>query len=163
MPLLSFFAFTDVSPHLIFKNGPHPTLWPQDVPYPGDETDTKNGIAGDGYNDDDSQNGQDGGIHYPAYFKDGKGRPILCPNNNQNLTNFFLFFVSFVLKVRKSYRMFCRTLVSVRLICLSMYVVPFVIRNSNRRPPYCSMVAYISNHVRILVPSAVNVSVNSHI
>ncbi|XP_059216893.1 zinc finger protein 316 isoform X2 [Stomoxys calcitrans] len=63
----------DVSPHLIFKNGPHPTLWPQDVPYPGDETDTKNGIAGDGYNDEDSQNGQDGGIHYPAYFKDGKG------------------------------------------------------------------------------------------
>ncbi|XP_075164451.1 zinc finger protein jim isoform X2 [Haematobia irritans] len=62
----------DVSPHLIFKNGPHPTLWPQDVPYPGDETDTKNGIAGDGYNDEDSQNGQDGGIHYPAYFKDGQ-------------------------------------------------------------------------------------------
>lgn len=27
---------TDVSPHLIFKNGPHPTLWPQDVPYPED-------------------------------------------------------------------------------------------------------------------------------
>ena len=63
----------DVSPHLIFKNGPHPTLWPQDVPFPGEENDTKNGIAGDGYHDDDSQGGQDGGIHYPSYFKDGKG------------------------------------------------------------------------------------------
>lgn len=63
----------DVSPHLIFKNGPHPTLWPSDVPFPGEENDTKNGIAGDGYHDDDSQGGQDGGIHYPSYFKDGKG------------------------------------------------------------------------------------------
>lgn len=69
---------TDVSPHLIFKNGPHPTLWPQDVPFPGDETDTKNDITGSGggYHDDDSQNTPDGsgGIHYPAYFKDGKGK-----------------------------------------------------------------------------------------
>ncbi|KAL9906250.1 myeloid zinc finger 1 isoform X2 [Glossina fuscipes] len=70
----------DVSPHLIFKNGPHPTLWPQDVPFPGDETDTKNGIAGEGgYHDDDSQGTPDGsgGIHYPSYFKDGKGQKIL--------------------------------------------------------------------------------------
>ncbi|KNC22057.1 hypothetical protein FF38_10643, partial [Lucilia cuprina] len=68
---------SDVSPHLIFKNGPHPTLWPQDVPFPGEENDTKNGIAGDGYHDEDSQGGQDGGIHYPSYFKDGKGQKIL--------------------------------------------------------------------------------------
>ncbi|KAJ8967315.1 hypothetical protein NQ314_002951, partial [Rhamnusium bicolor] len=27
----------DVSPHLIFKNGINPTLWPQDVPFPSDE------------------------------------------------------------------------------------------------------------------------------
>lgn len=34
--LLLFRLHADVSPHLIFKNGPHPTLWPQDVPYPED-------------------------------------------------------------------------------------------------------------------------------
>lgn len=72
----------DVSPHLIFKNGPHPTLWPQDVPFPGDETDTKNDITG--YQDDGSQGTPEsracfspdgnGGMHYPSYFKDGKGK-----------------------------------------------------------------------------------------
>ncbi|XP_037934316.1 endothelial zinc finger protein induced by tumor necrosis factor alpha isoform X11 [Teleopsis dalmanni] len=69
----------DVSPHLIFKNGPHPTLWPQDVPFPGDETESKNDISAGGYHDEDSQNTPDGsgGIHYPAYFKDGKGQKIL--------------------------------------------------------------------------------------
>jgi len=29
-------VLTDVSPHLVFKNGMTPTLWPQDVPYPPD-------------------------------------------------------------------------------------------------------------------------------
>lgn len=42
---------TDVSPHLIFKNGPHPTLWPQDVPFPGEENDNKNDIAAYGGDD----------------------------------------------------------------------------------------------------------------
>jgi len=68
---------TDVSPHLIFKNGPHPTLWPSDVPFPGEENDTKGDIAGTGggYHDEDSQGTPDGsgGMHYPSYFKDGKG------------------------------------------------------------------------------------------
>jgi len=68
---------TDVSPHLIFKNGPHPTLWPSDVPFPGEETDTKGDItvASGGYHDDDSQGTPDGsgGMHYPSYFKDSKG------------------------------------------------------------------------------------------
>lgn len=87
---------TDVSPHLIFKNGPHPTLWPSDVPFPGEENDSKGDIAivggaggpgsggggvagsaggGGGYHDDDSQGTPDGsgGMHYPSYFKDGKG------------------------------------------------------------------------------------------
>lgn len=73
----------DVSPHLIFKNGPHPTLWPSDVPFPGEETDTKGDITVSsgggggvgGYHDDDSQGTPDGsgGMHYPSYFKDSKG------------------------------------------------------------------------------------------
>ncbi|XP_055903023.1 zinc finger protein 629 isoform X3 [Eupeodes corollae] len=81
----------DVSPHLIFKNGPHPTLWPQDVPFPGDETDTKNDITG--YQDDGSQGTPEsracfspdgnGGMHYPSYFKDGKGQKLL-PDVIQN-------------------------------------------------------------------------------
>ncbi|XP_032309557.1 zinc finger protein 768 isoform X3 [Drosophila ananassae] len=71
---------SDVSPHLIFKNGPHPTLWPSDVPFPGEDNDTKGDIAGgSGYHDEDSQGTPDGsgGMHYPSYFKDGKGQKIL--------------------------------------------------------------------------------------
>lgn len=73
----------DVSPHLIFKNGMTPTLWPQDVPFPEDggkeEVASTFGDAGDsaqgppdarmGYSPDPS------GVaaQYPAYFKDAKG------------------------------------------------------------------------------------------
>lgn len=56
-------------------------MWPQDVPYPGDETETKNEIGG--YPDDASQGTPDsracfspdgtGLFHYPDHFKDGKG------------------------------------------------------------------------------------------
>ncbi|XP_044259037.1 zinc finger protein 502 isoform X1 [Tribolium madens] len=71
----------DVSPHLVFKNGMNPTLWPQDVPFPPDEG--KEEVAstyGDG--DTNSQNdrsgcfspnGVSGNLQYPAYFKDAKG------------------------------------------------------------------------------------------
>ncbi|CAB3376125.1 Hypothetical predicted protein [Cloeon dipterum] len=47
----------DVSPHLVFKNGSTPTLWPQDVPYPPDSKEDE--LAGD--------------EQYSAYFKDSKG------------------------------------------------------------------------------------------
>lgn len=73
---------TDVSPHLIFKNGHHPTLWPQDMPYPPDEHEPKN-EQNNGYGDDGTSQGAaesracfspDGTVlPYPAYFKDQKG------------------------------------------------------------------------------------------
>lgn len=73
--------FTDVSPHLVFKNGINPTLWPQDVPFPPDEG--KEEVAST-YGDGDATNAQDrsncfspgsvaGNLQYPAYFKDAKG------------------------------------------------------------------------------------------
>lgn len=73
---------SDVSPHLIFKNGHHPTLWPQDMPYPPDEHEPKN-EQNNGYADDASQGGAEsrgcfspdgtGGLQYSSYFKDPKG------------------------------------------------------------------------------------------
>ncbi|XP_065161014.1 myeloid zinc finger 1-like isoform X1 [Atheta coriaria] len=68
----------DVSPHLVFKNGIHPTLWPQDVPFPPDEG--KEEVAST-YGDGDSQtdrgcfspNSVTGNLQYPSYFKDQKG------------------------------------------------------------------------------------------
>lgn len=71
---------SDVSPHLVFKNGVNPTLWPQDVPFPPDEG--KEEVAssygdGDGNQSDRtscfSPNGVVGNLQYPAYFKDAKG------------------------------------------------------------------------------------------
>ncbi|XP_063920851.1 zinc finger protein 502 isoform X2 [Zophobas morio] len=72
----------DVSPHLVFKNGINPTLWPQDVPFPPDEG--KEEVAstyGDGDTNNSqsdrtgcfSPNGVSGNLQYPAYFKDAKG------------------------------------------------------------------------------------------
>lgn len=72
-------SFADVSPHLVFKNGINPTLWPQDMPFPPDEG--KEEVAST-YGDGDSQtdragcfspNGIAGNLQYPAYFKDPKG------------------------------------------------------------------------------------------
>jgi len=72
---------SDVSPHLVFKNGINPTLWPQDVPFPPDEG--KEEVAstyGDGDNGANertncfSPNGVVGNLQYPAYFKDAKGK-----------------------------------------------------------------------------------------
>ncbi|XP_071057416.1 zinc finger protein 90 isoform X2 [Onthophagus taurus] len=70
----------DVSPHLVFKNGINPTLWPQDVPFPADEgKEEVTSTYGDG---DASQadrgscfspNSVTGNLQYPAYFKDNKG------------------------------------------------------------------------------------------
>ncbi|KAI8426009.1 hypothetical protein MSG28_004985 [Choristoneura fumiferana] len=68
----------NVSPHLIFKNGTTPTLWPQDVPFPPDEG--KEEVQST-YGDADGQNGEMRGscfspgdtAQYPAYFKDTKG------------------------------------------------------------------------------------------
>ncbi|CAG9824237.1 unnamed protein product [Phaedon cochleariae] len=66
-----------VSPHLVFKNGINPTLWPQDVPFPPDEgKEEVQSTYGD--NDADraacfSPNGLAGNLQYPAYFKDPKG------------------------------------------------------------------------------------------
>lgn len=67
---------TDVSPHLIFKNGMTPTLWPQDVPFPPEEG--KEEVAST-FGDTDTQSGafspapDANSIQYPAYFKDPKG------------------------------------------------------------------------------------------
>ncbi|XP_018575198.1 zinc finger protein GLI4 [Anoplophora glabripennis] len=68
----------DVSPHLVFKNGINPTLWPQDVPFPPDEgKEEVQSTYGDGDNSDRtscfSPNGIAGNLQYPAYFKDAKG------------------------------------------------------------------------------------------
>lgn len=72
----------DVSPHLVFKNGPNPTLWPQDMPYPPEDgTQMKDEQT---FNDDASQGTPEsracfspaegnGTLQYPAYFKDAKG------------------------------------------------------------------------------------------
>lgn len=43
-----------MSPHLIFKNGPHPTLWPQDMPFPLEDGQTKDEQTS-GFGDDGSQ------------------------------------------------------------------------------------------------------------
>nr|CAI5835523.1 unnamed protein product [Callosobruchus analis] len=64
----------DVSPHLVFKNGINPTLWPQDVPFPPDEgKEEVQSTYGDGDNSDRagcfSPNGIPGNLQYPAYFK----------------------------------------------------------------------------------------------
>lgn len=68
-----------MSPHLIFKNGINPTLWPQDVPFPPEEG--KEEVTST-YGDGDSQqtergcfspNSVAGNLQYPAYFKDNKG------------------------------------------------------------------------------------------
>ncbi|CAH1099054.1 unnamed protein product [Psylliodes chrysocephalus] len=69
---------TNVSPHLVFKNGVNPTLWPQDVPFPPDEgKEEVQSTYGDGDNSDRascfSPNGLAGNLQYPAYFKDAKG------------------------------------------------------------------------------------------
>lgn len=76
-----FYFISDVSPHLIFKNGINPTLWPQDVPFPPEEgKEEVTSTYGDG--DTNSQqtergcfspNSVAGNIQYPAYFKDNKG------------------------------------------------------------------------------------------
>lgn len=73
----------DVSPHLVFKNGMTPTLWPQDVPYPPDaEKDDAASTFGGGEDGSSQQADQRGSgqcfspdalQQYPAYFKDSKG------------------------------------------------------------------------------------------
>lgn len=69
-------SVTDVSPHLIFKNGMTPTLWPQDVPFPPEEGKEE---VGSTFGDTDTQSGafspapDANSIQYPAYFKDPKG------------------------------------------------------------------------------------------
>lgn len=72
---------SDVSPHLVFKNGINPTLWPQDVPFPPDEgKEEVVSTYGDGDNGANertncfSPNGVVGNLQYPAYFKDAKGK-----------------------------------------------------------------------------------------
>ncbi|XP_063235713.1 myeloid zinc finger 1-like isoform X2 [Bacillus rossius redtenbacheri] len=68
---------SDVSPHLVFKNGMTPTLWPQDVPYPGDNPDKEDAASTFGEDGSSQQTDQgfspDGTHHYPSYFKDAKG------------------------------------------------------------------------------------------
>jgi myeloid zinc finger protein 1 len=60
---------TDVSPHLIFKNG---TLWPQDIPFPDELKDEQGNDASQGGSK--SRKSRKGiGIIYPTYFKDENG------------------------------------------------------------------------------------------
>lgn len=67
----------DVSPHLVFKNGMTPTLWPQDMPFPPDEG--KEEVASTFGDTDASQQPGDRScftpntMQYPTYFKDAKG------------------------------------------------------------------------------------------
>jgi myeloid zinc finger protein 1 len=56
-----------VSPHLVFKNGSTPTLWPQDVPYPPD------GSKDEPADFNGGAIGPVGDEQYSAYFKDAKG------------------------------------------------------------------------------------------
>ncbi|XP_052128944.1 zinc finger protein 501-like, partial [Frankliniella occidentalis] len=89
------FLFTDVSPHLVYKNG---TLWPQDVPFPP-EMDTKEPPTENGGSPFDSEhNAQtpdhqrqangcfspESNLQYPAYFKDAKGmnHAVFGPGSN---------------------------------------------------------------------------------
>lgn len=86
-----------MSPHLVFKNGPNPTLWPQDLPYPESSSGIEGTPAADGinpvqlkdeqnFNEDTASQGTPesracfspvsdvtGSLQYPAYFKDAKG------------------------------------------------------------------------------------------
>lgn len=66
-----YFVFLDVSPHLIFKNGTTPTLWPQDVPYPNE--DAAQGGQGGKEADFGAEASSPDTTHYPSYFKDAKG------------------------------------------------------------------------------------------
>lgn len=80
---MSCCVLADVSPHLVFKNGMTPTLWPQDVPYPPDtEKDDAASTFGGGEDGSSQQTDQRGNgqcfspdslQQYPAYFKDSKG------------------------------------------------------------------------------------------
>lgn len=85
---------SDVSPHLVFKNGPNPTLWPQDVPFPDANGNSTPLPAAENIQMKDEQNFNEdtvsqgtpetracfspasdatGSLQYPAYFKDSKG------------------------------------------------------------------------------------------
>lgn len=72
------FVIADVSPHLVFKNGMTPTLWPQDMPFPPDEG--KEEVASTFGDDSTTQQPGDrncfspNSMQYPAYFKDSKGK-----------------------------------------------------------------------------------------
>lgn len=56
------FNFSDVGPHLVYKNG---QLWPQDVPLPQ----SKSGQ----YDSNDPCFSPENAPQFPAYFKDAKG------------------------------------------------------------------------------------------
>lgn len=60
---------TDVSPHLIFKNGVNSSLWPTEAAY------SEEGEKDSEYEESSQRNGcfSPENIHYPAYFKDAKG------------------------------------------------------------------------------------------
>ncbi|XP_055630809.1 endothelial zinc finger protein induced by tumor necrosis factor alpha-like isoform X2 [Toxorhynchites rutilus septentrionalis] len=78
----------DVSPHLIFKNGPHATLWPQDVPYPPEQEGQPKDEQT--YGEETSQGtpesrgcfSPEGILQYPSYFKDTKGANHSIFGNN---------------------------------------------------------------------------------
>jgi myeloid zinc finger protein 1 len=87
-PYVGGCLLADVSPHLVFKNGMTPTLWPQDVPYPPEEA-AKDEVASEFGSPDGGGNSQQSGepgrcfsnasanaggdVQYSAYFKDAKG------------------------------------------------------------------------------------------
>lgn len=185
---------TDVSPHLIFKNGPHPTLWPSDVPFPGEEQDSKGDIAivagaggpggggggggvggsvggggGGGYHDDDSQGTPDGsgGMHYPSYFKDGKGKSEFNESPQSFPFGFILISSTYnstaYQQVKKFYPRYYSTLECDPPTCLSTCAAPSATRSSNRRQPCSSMAAYTSNRDLIPVPSVESDSASSPI
>uniref|UniRef100_A0A336LUS2 CSON004841 protein n=1 Tax=Culicoides sonorensis TaxID=179676 RepID=A0A336LUS2_CULSO len=59
------FKSTHVSPHLIFKNGTHPTLWPQDLPYPPEDGQQPKDENQSGFGDDGSQDSK--GVQHSVF------------------------------------------------------------------------------------------------
>lgn len=134
---------TDVSPHLIFKNGPHPTLWPQDLPYPEDG-EPKN-EQNNGYPDDASPGKILIVIRFVSVYI--MNTNFACPSLIQARCSIW----------SRARRGCCptRCTMDAPLICHYMSAVRFVRRNSNRRRHYCNTVAFTLSHGHIHALSAV--------
>lgn len=66
--MYDLFNFSDVGPHLVYKNG---QLWPQDVPLPQSKLGQ--------YDTNDPSYSPENTPQFPAYFKDAKGNEYKLP------------------------------------------------------------------------------------